>query len=744
MSENRELALILKLVADQFSSELKKQQGALGSFNNFIKDWKTQLAAAGGALFAIAKSTASYGEELLKMSQKTGASVEALAGLKHAANLADVSSEQLTAGMKFLAINMVEAGKQTGDGAALFRSLGLSATDATGKLKPVQDVLLDVAESFAQSKDGAGKAEMAVKLFGKAGLDLIPFLNQGKTGITEFMDEAVRLGLILSKEDAVAADLFNNELKKLTAASRGLTLQVGKELIPAFTQLMGTTKEMVQAFSSLGVGSIISAGMKDLQGHLIGINALIKEAKANWQFLFGTGKDAMNVDQLKERIAYIEAEASVKLRTLSEPGKAFSEKSASVAGSGTTREIAQIADQEKLGRALVEIFKSQNNAIEIRNKLMQEGTNEFFLQFDRQEQFRKEDEAYQESRGRLIVEQTGMEVRVRDEAMAKERDDIIANEQAWVNYYEEFGSNTEAMYTHKMDLLRGYLAKELELNERQAANLLMAWQNHDSARADAILADSPKSDRQKETIELNTMRQSIVNLNEASGDFFTGWASGMRNYIKDTKTGFGLAADMARRTAQAMEQGFRNFFFDAMEGKIKGLKDLLKSLLDFAKQIISQIMAQMVMAGIAQAFSGAAAGGKGGASDFSSTNFFQHANGGIMPRTRFAMGGIATGMQFAMFGEGSQPEAFVPLPDGKTIPVTMKSMGQPANVSVPITINVANQVPGTEVRTERSTGADGRQQIDMMIIQTVKKGFSNGTFDGSMQRFGSGPQPIGR
>ena len=57
MSENRELALVLKLVADQFQSELKKSQGALAGFNSFIKDWKTQLSAISGVLVAVAKST---------------------------------------------------------------------------------------------------------------------------------------------------------------------------------------------------------------------------------------------------------------------------------------------------------------------------------------------------------------------------------------------------------------------------------------------------------------------------------------------------------------------------------------------------------------------------------------------------------------------------------------------------------------------------------------------------------------
>jgi hypothetical protein len=46
--------------------------------------------------------------------------------------------------------------------------------------------------------------------------------------------------------------------------------------------------------------------------------------------------------------------------------------------------------------------------------------------------------------------------------------------------------------------------------------------------------------------------------------------------------------------------------------------------------------------------------------------------GGVLGLFGYAQGGIATSPQLALFGEGSTPEAFVPLPDGRTIPVTMK------------------------------------------------------------------------
>jgi hypothetical protein len=61
------------------------------------------------------------------------------------------------------------------------------------------------------------------------------------------------------------------------------------------------------------------------------------------------------------------------------------------------------------------------------------------------------------------------------------------------------------------------------------------------------------------------------------------------------------------------------------------------------------------------------------------------ANGGIMtaggplPLHAYAAGGVADHPQLALFGEGRVPEAYVPLPDGRTIPVSFRLPSLPAN-----------------------------------------------------------------
>ena len=113
----------------------------------------------------------------------------------------------------------------------------IAVTDSDGNLRSSQDVFLDVADKFSKMEDGAGKTALAIKLFGKAGADLIPLLNKGRDGITEITDKAASLGIIIGGETAAKARLFNETLKDISAASQGLALLAAENLLPVLQKI---------------------------------------------------------------------------------------------------------------------------------------------------------------------------------------------------------------------------------------------------------------------------------------------------------------------------------------------------------------------------------------------------------------------------------------------------------------------------------------------------------------------------
>jgi len=90
--------------------------------------------------------------------------------------------------------------------------------------------------------------------------------------------------------------------------------------------------------------------------------------------------------------------------------------------------------------------------------------------------------------------------------------------------------------------------------------------------------------------------------------------------------------------------------------------------------------------------------------------FFGFANGGMAPGgfRAYANGGIINKPTLGLVGEGKMNEAIVPLPDGKSIPVTGMGSSQTNNVSVGVTINNEGQAQATSSQDSNQAGNLGK------------------------------------
>lgn len=271
MTQDR--AQLLITAVDQTRSAFDSIRGNLGKLGDEAGRIKGILAGLGVSLsvagFAVMiKSAIDAADHLNKLSQKIGISVEALSTLRFAAQLSDVSLETLQKGIKGLSQNIVEANTGVGDGAQVFEALGVSVKNADGSMKSTEAVLLQVADVFANLEDGAVKTALAVKLFGKSGMDMIPFLNQGAAGINQLTTEAERLGLKLTTETARSAEAFNDNLTALKASSSALGISLARDFLPELTNITNAMREAADDSGKLkamwvglgGVGNLIFNG----------------------------------------------------------------------------------------------------------------------------------------------------------------------------------------------------------------------------------------------------------------------------------------------------------------------------------------------------------------------------------------------------------------------------------------------------------------------------------------------------
>ena len=122
--------------------------------------------------------------------------------------------------------------------------------------------------------------------------------------------------------------------------------------------------------------------------------------------------------------------------------------------------------------------------------------------------------------------------------------------------------------------------------------------------------------------------------------------------------------------------------------------------------------------------SGGGSGGSGG-----SGGAVAHANGGVfgpngvVPLKTYSKGGIATTPQLALFGEGRDNEAYVPLPDGRSIPVTMTGNIGGGGTIAPVAINISVNSDGSS--STSGSDADGKgwndaaQRIKNIVLETI-------------------------
>lgn len=189
--------------------------------------------AVGDTLGKMLQDTVDAAEGFRKLSERTGASVEFLSGFTEAADDVFVKSETVSASLGIFAKKLggVEdamdgSGISAGAFSAKLREIGINTDN-------VEEALLTVADRFKDMKDGTEKSALAVQLFGKQGMELIPILNKGRDGINEMSAAAKAMGLVMTDETIASVREMKQAQDELNDTVEGFTRTIGRMAIPA-------------------------------------------------------------------------------------------------------------------------------------------------------------------------------------------------------------------------------------------------------------------------------------------------------------------------------------------------------------------------------------------------------------------------------------------------------------------------------------------------------------------------------
>lgn len=273
MASLASLVVDLQLESAQLRSGLDRANEKLEAFGKKADKVGKTVAQALGAKLAkdaiiglgqFVMGGAHAAEQMGDLAQSSGTTVESFSKLAYAARLSGSSAEEMGSALGKLSRTMTEA-TSGGAQAQLFQAIGVSITDASGKMRSSTDVFRDVSEAFSRMEDGAAKTALAQEIFGKSGAALIPIMNEGAEGIDRAAEEAERFGHVVTEEGAASSEKFNKAMTRMGMIGEGLAQRVAQNIAPQFSAL---ADELVTTASKSGVlegaAKVLAVTMKTL------------------------------------------------------------------------------------------------------------------------------------------------------------------------------------------------------------------------------------------------------------------------------------------------------------------------------------------------------------------------------------------------------------------------------------------------------------------------------------------------
>lgn len=154
------------------------------------------------------------GDAFDDMSRRTKMSVETLSSWEYIIEKAGGSAADFEQNVTKLRREMAHAADGQKESVRRFAELGISATDASGRLRPVEDVLLDIAKAMQGAGDESKKMAAANELVGRGSQAIMGVFKDGPDSIRRDLDTVRKLNGQLTtefgKSSAAVADAQTN------------------------------------------------------------------------------------------------------------------------------------------------------------------------------------------------------------------------------------------------------------------------------------------------------------------------------------------------------------------------------------------------------------------------------------------------------------------------------------------------------------------------------------------------------
>lgn len=615
------------------------------------------------------------------LAEQIGSSAEGLASLAVSASVGGTSMDEVAAFATKLTKNLTGVDDESDKAGAALKALGLDI----GELKDADpaDQLERIAKALDGFQDGTGKTAV-MEALAKGGAKLLPFLK-------ELAAEGGRQ-VILTQQMIEQADAYSDAQAR-SRAKLGLYAQaLATEAIPALTAFQEALTDTAKEILGLSQGTTslkANEGVREFaKGAVSALGFVVDAADGVYRSISIIGKSIGAIGAAGVAVATGEFRMAKSIMT----------------------ELGRDVDAT-LNRGLFS-DKLQKRLAEIGTQTAAVTGKKGMLKFDGASSGKDGSKSGKE---KIDESATALAAYVRQLESATEKTlELTEVEKARI-FLTTIGTTGEVAQVRELVL---GMAQRID-QEKEYIELLKLKRAASAAAGDAVNADNAWFQAAKDatpTAKLEKQRADMQRL--AAG--FTSGAFGdpasieaMNAYSEAASTMLGNISDGVVKVEGDFDKLGATFASSLEDAIVKGegLRSVIQGL---GQDILRITVRKTVTEPIGNAVSGLFSG-------FSLSNLFGFAEGGVMtgagplPLRRYASGGVASSPQLAMYGEGSVPEAFVPLPDGRRIPVQMRGGGGGRAVVVNISNVIGNVASQTDV-------VAGMKTVRAQIIGELSRG----------------------
>lgn len=247
----------LKELRKNFKIFMKSQNELADKCKSFGALMAVPLGGAFATIAATVKSSigtfTDYASAAQDAATKVGGTARDIQCYGYAAKMSGSSQEELNACLGIFSKNLANAVQGKNKTLVnVFKQLGISMTDANGKMRTTTELLPDIANAMRSQATESQKAYIATQLFGRGGQSLIQMLEGGAKGLNELTAEAERMGIVVDQDGIDSAKAFGDNLDRLKFSLLGVSLSIGRHIIPiiepminAFREWIITNREMI-------------------------------------------------------------------------------------------------------------------------------------------------------------------------------------------------------------------------------------------------------------------------------------------------------------------------------------------------------------------------------------------------------------------------------------------------------------------------------------------------------------------